>query len=493
VFYYPKYAPISAVILLMKSLLSLLLSFLLLWSVFSCQPRDEIITTDSSAVLRFSTDTVLFDTVFVARGTVTKRLRVYNSNARAVRISEIRLGRAAQSPFRLTINGVETPIATNLELRGRDSLHILVKAYIDPNDADSPFLVTDSITFETNSRQQQVKLVAYGQNAYFHNREELPCNTVWKADKPHFITNSVLVKTGCTLTIEAGARILSFANSFIHVDGTLRVEGTAEKRVLFMGHRLERRYEKTPGQWNGLHFMANSRNNLLQYTDIRNAIVGAWVDFSPRLRKVDVRLENTTIQNMFSTGIASFAGTVSAINTLISNCGEYAVAGLGGGNYEFIHCTIANYYAESVRKTSSFAFTDTFEPTEGPAVRGQTKLKVINSIIWGNLSSQDEILIIDEGQPQPRTAQLTFQHNILRTALYKDLFSTDNGSILQNKLSTEARFPSFKSTQNANFRLEETSPAVRAALPWPGITRDLEGNFRKEETPDIGAYELKEE
>jgi hypothetical protein len=476
----------------MKSLLSLFLPLLLLCSVFSCQPKDEILTTDPKAILTFSTDTVLFDTVFVARGTVTKRLLVYNPNPRAVRIDEIRLGKAAQSAYRLTINGVETPLATNLELRGRDSLHILVKAYIDPTDTNAPFLVTDSITFLTNTRQQDVKLVAYGQNAYFHH-QELIGTTVWKADRPHIVSSIVRVQEGSILTVEAGARIHILPRTYFQVDGTLRVEGTAEKRVLFTGHRLERRYENVPGQWNGIHFRPTSRNNVVRFAEIKNAIVGLWADYNEGRRKVDMRVENTIIRNMFSTGILSLAGTVRVTNTLIANCGEHAVLGLGGGTYEFVYCTIANYYSDAVRNTPSLAISDKLEQRDGPDIIGPIHLKVVNSIIWGNQSKQEEILIVENEQPQPQTAELTFQHNILRTEAYKDLLSADTGGITQNRFSTDARFPKFKALQNGDYRLEETSPAVGAALPLPGITVDLEGKPRKEQNPDIGAYEWKEE
>lgn len=476
----------------MKYPLSVLLSFLLLWSVFSCQPKDEILTLDPKAVLAFSSDTVLFDTVFVARGTVTKRLRVYNPNARAVRIDEIRLGRGGHSPFRLTVDGVESPLVSGIQLRGRDSLHILVKAYIDPTDTNAPFLVTDSITFLTNNQPQDVKLVAYGQNAYFHN-QELIGTSVWKADKPHIVSNIVRVREGATLTVEAGARIYTLPRSFIQIDGTLRVEGTAENRVLFTGHRLERRYENIPGQWNGIHLRPTSRNNVIQYAEIKNAIVGLWADFSEGRSPVDVRVENTIIRNMHMSAILSWAGNVRATNTLIANCGENAVVGLGGGTYAFIHCTIANYYAEAVRKTPSFAFNSEWERHEAPNVVGLLSIKVQNSIIWGNQTDGEEILILEEGKQTLRTVQLSFEHNVLRTGLYKELFSGTTDQIRQNQLSDDARFPKFKSPQNEDFRLDKASPAVEAALPLPGITTDLEGKPRKEPKPDIGAYEWREE
>ena len=50
-----------------------------------------------------------------------------------------------------------------------------------------------------------------------------------------------------------------------------------------------------------------------------------------------------------------------AYNDLIANCGFYAVALLVGGEYEFYHTTIANYwgnYSSKARSTSSLVISN---------------------------------------------------------------------------------------------------------------------------------------
>ena len=67
------------------------LSFLLLAILFfACKP-EQLITTDPSAKITFSKDTVLFDTVFTTVGSVTKRFAIYNKNKNAINISNIHL------------------------------------------------------------------------------------------------------------------------------------------------------------------------------------------------------------------------------------------------------------------------------------------------------------------------------------------------------------------------------------------------------------------
>ena len=302
----------------MKHLLALL-PLLLLLGLFSCEPRDEVITSDPSAVLEFSGDTVLFDTVFVSRGSITKRLKVYNRNEKAVRISEIALGGAAASPYQLTINGVQSPRANNVELRGGDSLYVLVKVNINPTDENLPFLVSDSILFRTNGQQQNVKLVAYGQNAYFHRKGAIG-TTVWENDKPHVLLDSVLVREGATLTIQKGSHIYGGNKAVLLVNGQLLVEGTPEERVVFSGYRREEAYQTAPGQWEGIRILTRSGGNEIRYADIRNAIYGLRIG-NPG--KAGTLVEGCVVAHAFLDGIVAFTSDVQVRNTLIYNCGQY--------------------------------------------------------------------------------------------------------------------------------------------------------------------------
>ena len=47
-------------------------------SIFNCKPEEEILDFDFTHGLEFSTDTVLFDTVFTGIGSATKRIKVFN-------------------------------------------------------------------------------------------------------------------------------------------------------------------------------------------------------------------------------------------------------------------------------------------------------------------------------------------------------------------------------------------------------------------------------
>ena len=171
--------------------------------------------TDNSAKLKFSADTLLFDTVFTTLGFTTMQLKVHNTYNKKIKISSIRLANASKSHFIMNVDGVATSEADNVELAAGDSIYIFVKVTIDPNNSNSPFVVSDSILFLTNGNFKGLA-VAWGQNAYYHtpNRPKSNpwyyldlLNTTWVNDKPHILYGYFVVDLSVTLTIKEGTKI----------------------------------------------------------------------------------------------------------------------------------------------------------------------------------------------------------------------------------------------------------------------------------------------
>lgn len=380
------------------------------------------------------------------------------------------LAGAGASPYQLTVNGVQSPLVNNLELRGGDSIYVLVKVNINPTDANLPFLVSDSILFRTNGQQQNVKLVAYGQNAYFH-RKETTGTTTWRNDKPHVLLDTVLVQEGATLTIEKGTKVYGSNKSVLLVNGQLLTEGTPEERVVFSGYRREPEYLTAPGQWEGIRILTKSAGNTLKYTDIKNALYGLRIG-NPGMGTTVV--EGCAIQYAFLDGIVAFTSDVKVINTLIHNCGQYGFGGLGGGNYEVLYSTIVSYNNPLLRETPLFVVADFIPGTE---IKDKPlSLKLVNSIVYSDgYNAVDEVLIT------PLAASMDISNNLLRTEVYKDVLSA-NG----NKLNVA---PKFKEPAKANFALDTLSPASGAARFLPDILTDLKGKNRSSTAPDAGAYE----
>ncbi|RNI23668.1 hypothetical protein [Rufibacter latericius] len=446
------------------------------WWMSACTPRDEEFTPDASAMLRLEADTVLFDTVFTEVGSVTRRLKVYNPNKNAVRISEIKVGGMAASPFQVYVNGAPGPQVENVELRGKDSLLILVKATINPTSQEQPFLVNDSILFLTNGNQQKVKLVAYGQNAtyYRHNYTTAP-NEMWTAAKAHVIYDSVTVPAGQTLTIQKSSQVHLHRNAKIKVLGTLKVEGEHEKRVVFQQVRKEEQYRNAPGQWQGLEFLPGSQDNELRYVEIKNAEIGIYLK-AERNNVPEVTLRSAFLKNMLQTGILSHGGNVRLENSIITNCAEYALAGVGGGRYDILFSTLANYANDFVRFGPSFLFQEKHE-VEGKLVReGNYVVNVVNSILWGRQEEELQFGNMAGGSSR------NIQHSFLKTQAYKTEFDK-NG----NQLNVD---PLFRDAPKLDFQLIKLSPANAVGTPYGGITVDYENKLRDAQKPDVGAFEV---
>jgi hypothetical protein len=95
--------------------LKLLFLGIVLSFFFAACNKDEDVTFDLDAKVNFSIDSVLFDTVFTSIGSSTRRLKVYNPNAKAININNIKLSGGITSAFSLNINGIATPETSDLK------------------------------------------------------------------------------------------------------------------------------------------------------------------------------------------------------------------------------------------------------------------------------------------------------------------------------------------------------------------------------------------
>ena len=464
----------------MKSLLRLTIFF---FSVIiflpSCEFQEEKFTSDSGAKLTFSADTVFFDTVFTSVGSITKRFKVYNPNKNAVNISKISIGKVNTSFFSLIINGLEVNETDNIPLLGGDSLFVLAKVNIDPMNQNLPFIVKDSVTFETNGNFQDVKLIAWGQDANFFRDSVIDCNSTWTADRPYVIFDDVLVDTLCTLTIEKGTQIYLSSGSDFFVRGTLNVLGEPDDRVSFQSVRQDGSFENALGQWGGIVFLNGSGNNLIEGAEIKNGTFGIFAD-PAETKQIDITVRETIIQNMAFSGISCFGAKLTMENSLISNCLERTVFCVAGGDYTFEHNTFANYSFSFFRENPQLVFGNfvILENADGTdrLIASDLNVTMTNNIVWGSLREE-----VDLPAPDPSFgATYLFQSNIFRSEL----------SVLANNGNLINMDPKFLDPFEADFALDTLSPAKDAGLVLP-INTDILGAMR-DASPDIGAYERKE-
>ena len=330
----------------MKSLfMSFIVVLTLLW-ISSCQKEHE--SDSNGKFLSFSTDTVAFDTIFTSIGSPTKNLRVYNTTNDRIVVSSIRLAGGENSGFRLNINGEATNEVINIEIPARDSIFIFVEATLNKIGNHQTMVAEDSILFKVNSKEQKVRLLAWGQD-FKLIRSEMVNTTTWTKEKPYLIYGYAYVDSCQTLTIDPGCTIYFHKNAGLFIKGSLVVKGTSGDPVVFKGDRLESGYANLPDQWNGITLLSGSHNNLIDHSIIKNANIGLQVGNIEKEGYASVTLANTRIENMSWSGIWAMKSKILAYNCVIANIGYYNTALLLGGDYQFYHTTFANYNNDNTR------------------------------------------------------------------------------------------------------------------------------------------------
>lgn len=468
----------------------------------SCQKNP--LTTDPSDKLVFSTDTVQFDTIFTMTGSATNYFTIKNSNSsKSINIDKIYLAKGESSAYRLNIDGYSGDSYSDYELAPGDSLFIFVEVTIDPGKDE--MIEEDSVVFISNGNVQDVKLISFGQDVTLINGQYILNDTTWTSQKPVLIFNSALVETNVTLNIQAGTKVYFHRGSSLFVKGTLKVQGQITDRVLFTGDRLEHYYSEIAGQWGaflednygnttgifgGIHLLAGSKNSEFYNADIKNGIIGLQVDSCVTLGTPTVKLKNTNIENSKIVGLYALGATIEAENCVFANSGQYNVACIIGGNYSFIHCTIANYWIGN-RQTPQLVLNNYYGYRDSNgntqiSYRDLTDAYFANCIIYG---SRDDEIELDLATGA--LANFRFDNCLIKYSKPNDLVGSD--FFVDNIFNENPKF--VETISPYDYQLDTLSPARNVGKLSIGqlVPLDQNGNNRLVDgKPDLGAFERQE-
>ena len=498
----------------MKWTLYFLIFSWIIVSLFSTCQRDENFITESSARLSFSTDTLMFDTVFTTLGSATRILKVFNEASDPIRISEISIKGNSGSKFRINVDGISAESFRDIEIGANDSIYVFGEVLIDPDEplSSSPFVLNDELIFKTNGNDQRVVLEAWGQNANYipstsgaNGIALLSCDletVTWDDPKPYVIYG-VLIVDSCTLNLPKGTEIYLHGGlarglddngeTFLYNDGLmffldrgrLISEGTLEEPVIIQGDRLEEEFDDVQGQWSGIRFGVGSKGNQIDHTTIKNSIIGIRADSSSNLI-----MTNSQIYNTSSSGLLGIHSQLRVQNCLFNSNGGNCVQLEHGGQYEFDYCTLASYGVDaSALKMSNVLCQDLlcseflFNPL---------KATFRNSIIMG--SRDDELDLFDRlGEDAPGSFDYSLEDCIVRVMdlptedLYLDFF--DRCNPCRNALPSDSLFINL---EEDDYHLDTMSIAEELGSPLPNLFFDLDGVMRDGNNPDLGCYEFTE-
>jgi parallel beta-helix repeat protein len=461
----------------------ILLLAIMVMVLFGLSCKKDSVITSPNAQINFSSDTIAFDTVFTSVGSVTQSVKIFNPNNQKLILSQVRLAGGISSSFKINIDGAPGPDASNIELDANDSLYIFVTVFVNPTAANLAFILQDSIQVSFNGNQQFIQLRAWGQNAHFLQNQFISSNTSWTNDLPYVILGGLQVDSGAVLTVLPGCKIYLHADAAFIIEGSLQTQGQKydSSRIYFQGDRLDYPYNGFPASWPGIYFTGSSKDNLLEYTVIKNAnegvvITGSSSDANPKLV-----LNECILDNIYDAAILATQTSIQARNCLVTNSGRNIVVDYGG-NYSFTHCTVSSFSNDYIAHLSPVLNISNYEIQGNIPVESDLTANFINCIFWGDFGTvSDEVVVSKQGNT---IFMVGFQN-----CLWK--FTNQPAGVDSSNMITNLD-PLFDSVNNQqriyDFHLKATSPAINKGINT-GILFDLDGNPRAVGLPDLGCFE----
>ena len=431
------------------------------------------------------------------------------------------------SKFRVNVDGDSGVSFERLVIAPEDSAFVFIEVTIDGGNNESlPFILEENLLFNANGTEQNVKLIAWGQNAHFHiggeiqinqdgsvnyaplpDAEDLACDEMWNSDLPHVIFGTLLVPETCCLTINEGTQVYCHSGAGILVNGgCIDVNGDLGNEVVFQGDRLEMAYDDLPGQWGieiaaianlgfGNEVLSIARGGIwlsvaaaseMDYAIIKNASIGLQVDSTGASGEDVLQLRNCIIHNHSVAGVIGQGATMSGFNNLFANCGQSAAAFQLGGEYKFDHCSFLNYWTGGARQAPAFILNNYYETVDDEIItRSLGNSRFRNCVFYGSNASLSEFgeFILDVDLPENENYK--FENCVVDTE--QDISDGQKFMNVSNNIA-----PSFISTADFDFRPTSNSVLREAGIPIGGaLTLDLIGTSRADGfLPDIGCLEF---
>lgn len=452
---------------------------------------DERFSTSPVSLLSFSVDTLAFDTAFNNTTTSTQSLWVYNHTGDNLRLSSVRLAGGTSTGFRVNVDGESlgagsVPEINDLELRRKDSLRVYVdlKTPVDQSADFQP--ITDDLVFTLESGvEQSIHIDAASWKAVrLQNVHISRDTTISSPSVPVVVYDNLTVDSAATLTVGAGTTLYFHENAGLQVYGTVRTQGTADQPVTLRGDRLDHMfdylpYDRTPGQWQGVHLHASSYGNDWQYTDLHSAYNGIVAD-SAALSDSKLILNSCTVHNNQGYGVWARNCRMTMLNTQITNALHDCLY-VDGGDVTVNNCTIGQFYPFDGGRGAAFTFTN-----NSPLQR----LTVENSLITGYADD----VVMGMQSDTAKAFHYAFNYCVLRTPRVTTADSVYFSHViyenLKDTVGTSDRHFRKMDIDNFiyDFSLDSTSVAIGAADPTTVLPTDRLARPRDEE-PDAGAYE----
>ncbi len=414
---------------------------------FSAMPKPEDI--------RFSVDTLTFDTIYAGVTTPTAHLTIHNVGDDDVTLGRIYIAGAGSSAFGVNINGTDAMAVSDVRLGHGDSLFVFVN--VREPEALTKYAfgqITDRIIVESGTNSWHATLHAVIRNVR-RVSGAISKDTQWAYDTiPYWVEDTLDIEAGVTLLINPKVTVLMGKGSTISVTGRLIAAGEVNSRCEFRPVRSDGYYETIPGQWGGISVKPGAEA-VIDYTDVSCSSYGINCDSASVFTSCGMWLHDIS-----HVGLSARKANVKIDNSIISDCGGGALY-VKSGETRLRHVTIADYFSWAYRDDAALRFTLVDDSDEA-------KLEVINSIVMGNKTEE----VVTDSLPQGHTAiksslvRATKKHVEAATDIFTDCV-----------VETDA---CFADRGEADYHLTPKSKAIGIADPSVAaeLPTDMEGVLR---------------
>lgn len=388
--------------------------FLTILAGFAACSDNDSFTTNPTATLAFSTDSVKMDTIFSTVGSRTYDFWVYNRSRDGVRLKSVRLRKGNQTGFRVNVDGSYLDntlgsVVNNLEVRKDDSIRVFVELTSPENQQDTPQMIEDDLVFQLESGvEQRVCLRGWAWDALMLRDVTVSHDSIIESSKPVVIYGGLKIENDVTLTIRH-TTLYFHDQAGIDVYGTLKMED-----AVLRGDRLDRMfdylpYDRVSGQWRGIRIHEPSYGNEFINSEIRNAEDGIICDSTAfQSNRQRLYMERSVVHNCKGHGLKAYNSWIGLLNCQFTNTLGDCLSVCGGATV-IQNCTLGQFYPFSANRGAALRFTnysgDYAYPLHAMQMKGSIVTGYADDVVMGEARENDSIT----------SFTYYFENNLLRT------------------------------------------------------------------------------
>ena len=298
------------------------------------------------------------------------------------------------------------------------------------------------------------------------------------------------INPGARIHFHANSGLLITENASLHINGLPSLDAEIlENEIIIQGDRLEPLYEDIPGQWEAIWLLNGSTNNSINHATIKNGTIGVLSDGNQD-DPTKLTITNSQIYNSSNFGILGRGSSINAENVVLNISGISSFAGTYGGNYNFTHSTIANYWSNSFRQFPALLLNNFIIDAENTIFTNPLEsANFTNCIIYGN--DNPELLL--EKEPSDM-----FNFKFTNSLIYFDdpsgyfsepQYDFSNTDHYENVIFNND--PGFLDPSINQLNIPIGSPAEGAGISYGNLNVDIT-NTTRTSPPDLGAYNATE-